>query len=374
MSDRRYMIQIDGLRAIAVGGVMFSHWMTIIPWMRNFGYFLGPFGVNLFFVISGFLITQILIQSKEKEESSNRFILRQFYVRRFLRIFPLYYFSILIGAILAIPEVRHRLYWFIFYLVNWLIGIKGSLEAAGFYTHLWSLAVEEQFYIFFPFVFLTGYAKHWRKILIALLVTGVLSRAGILLYGLASGWGDLAISWPAYVVTPCCMDSFAAGALLAIYKFHQPGQTLSFLRKKYVRIISAVSLFLVFLAKVYPVYPVCNDLYIVFGRFLYALSGVWVVGLASYSEFKDWVKRLLENSKIVFLGKISYGLYDYHVIILYLMGSIHVFHSVRLDFFATRSLFLLVTILVASASWFIIEKPLNDLKKHFSYKENLKRA
>src|ERR1035437_2395102 len=95
-SEQRHMTQIDGLRAFAVLAVVWFHWIPFT--IRPFGISLGEIGVNLFFVLSGFLITGILLDARGECAKENFLILKQFYFRRFLRIFPLYYAAIVMLA------------------------------------------------------------------------------------------------------------------------------------------------------------------------------------------------------------------------------------------------------------------------------------
>jgi len=165
ISARRHYPALDGLRGIAILLVVIYH---------NFGFvnyfFFGWLGVDLFFVISGFLITNILLDTV-----ANRNYLKNFYSRRILRIFPLYYLSFLICLIIIESfnldgteyYVKNQL-WFWTYLQNWLFIFK--LPSDNLLVHFWSLAVEEQFYLVWPFIIL--WLKVPRKLFI--IVTGVL--------------------------------------------------------------------------------------------------------------------------------------------------------------------------------------------------------
>jgi peptidoglycan/LPS O-acetylase OafA/YrhL len=142
----RYMPQLDGLRALAVAAVAWWHWAPPeyhfqIPW--------GDLGVQLFFVLSGFLITAILWHGRSEYQRLGQrgfLTLRRFYMRRFLRIFPLYYAVVLMTALIGIKSVRETFFWNIAYLSNFYLFLRG--EWRGPISHFWSLAVEEQFYLF----------------------------------------------------------------------------------------------------------------------------------------------------------------------------------------------------------------------------------
>src|SRR6266849_732607 len=154
-----YRPQLDGIRTLAVSAVFLQHFvgfqnlpgiLGVIPW--------GQLGVKLFFVLSGFLITGVLLRSRDAVEQagvSNWFAARQFYVRRFLRIFPLYYFVIAICVLLNIPPVREILVWLLTYTLNIYASLRGQWGNLDLYVaHFWSLAVEEQFYIVWPWFLL----------------------------------------------------------------------------------------------------------------------------------------------------------------------------------------------------------------------------
>ena len=141
-----YLPQLDTLRAFAVLLVVWHHWFG----PRELG--LGPMGVWIFFVISGFLITRILLSSKGATPRENRSALVRFYVRRFLRIFPLYYFVLLV-ALFTSAAFRADWRWYVSYLQNFLM-MRASEEAHLFGVHFWTLAVEEQFYLCWPWIVL----------------------------------------------------------------------------------------------------------------------------------------------------------------------------------------------------------------------------
>jgi peptidoglycan/LPS O-acetylase OafA/YrhL len=169
MSDNRltYRIQIDGLRCFAIISVMIAHWIawdTINPILNS-----APWGngVILFFVISGFLITNILLEQKQKIDTfkiSQQHALKIFYLRRFFRIFPIYFLLLFFLYYIDYPNIRQNFIWFITYTSNILQGITN--KDVGNLSHLWSLAVEEQFYIIWPLFIFFIPEKHLLKFFI----------------------------------------------------------------------------------------------------------------------------------------------------------------------------------------------------------------
>src|SRR6478735_4517700 len=128
--------QLDGLRAIAVGCVMAFHFIPGVEQIAP----LGSIGVRLFFVLSGFLITRILLASREQDLATAT---KSFYIRRSLRIFPVFYLVLAITWAMNIGPVRSTIGWHVTYLTNAYLFDRGSWH--GSISHLWSLAVEEQF-------------------------------------------------------------------------------------------------------------------------------------------------------------------------------------------------------------------------------------
>src|SRR6188474_573227 len=148
------MPQLDGLRTLAVTAVAVSHWtpdflVGIVPWGT---------GVQLFFVLSGFLITGILLRSRPTDHGvplSNA--LRVFYARRFLRIFPLYYGVLVLCLLLGAGTIYQTWPWHFSYVTNFYYWRYGhGDEVSDPFLHFWSLSVEEQFYLMWPLIVLVA--------------------------------------------------------------------------------------------------------------------------------------------------------------------------------------------------------------------------
>lgn len=210
---------LDGVRGLAALMVLFCHFWFWDVWKDRWWYELahsGWLGVDLFFVLSGFLITGILIDSKGQGNYFGRF-----YRRRVLRIFPLYYFSILLSlfAILVIDRQPERIYtgydslgWYLTFLPNVAAALKGGWPWQTNWVglaHLWSLAVEEQFYLVWPLVVLLLPKRGLAMLCGILIVAGYYFRV----------WTDdiFQKQWSeaSYVLPYCRMDGLAAGSLLA---------------------------------------------------------------------------------------------------------------------------------------------------------------
>src|SRR6187402_354046 len=155
-------------------------------------------GVRLCFVISGFLITGILLSWRNQPLG---LALKTFYRRRALRIFPLFYFVLAAAAVLNIGPVRDTLVWHVSYLSNFYFYLRGDWH--GSVSHLWSLAVEEQFYLVWPWLLLCAPARWLRPAIVAMIAVAPVSR--------------LLFPHPMDSVLPTsCLDSLGLGALLAL--------------------------------------------------------------------------------------------------------------------------------------------------------------
>ena len=209
----RHFGEIDGLRAAAIVLVLLFHFTpgddpnlgvrALLFKMADVGWS----GVDLFFVISGFLITAKLIAAR-----GGRHRYRNFYVRRALRIFPLYYLALALAFVLvplasarvAVPPASAQLPFWLYYS-NW-VQERLDLRYVAL-THFWSLAIEEQFYAVWPLVIFTLRARASRRACIAILIVAPLVRFALA----ANGW-----SWfSTYAWTPCRADGLALGSLLA---------------------------------------------------------------------------------------------------------------------------------------------------------------
>jgi peptidoglycan/LPS O-acetylase OafA/YrhL len=201
--ERRY--QLDSLRALATAIVVFVHTRVRGNLLAD----VGPLGLAFFFVLSGYLITGILLDAHDRADEAGigrGGVLWRFYVRRFLRIFPLYYGVLLIAVLLGEPVTRQYIAELATYRTNFLLAGLGRNVAP--ITPLWSLSVEEHFYLFWPLIVLfVSRRMLWGSL--ALMVAGSFLSRGIRVLQHAS---YQAVAWPTY----CAVDSIALGCALAI--------------------------------------------------------------------------------------------------------------------------------------------------------------
>lgn len=356
--QRQWFPQLDGLRAIAVTLVFIHHWIE-----PKWG--LGIIGVQVFFVLSGFLITGILLRERREVEAGAQsigFSVRQFYARRFVRIFPLYYFCLVVFLILGRFEIRKTFWWFLFYLSNVLFSLRG--EFMGPFSHFWSLAVEEQFYLFWPLVVLLTPRKRLSTVLVLMIILAPLAR--ILTF--TSGHKDFVQT---STMVWANLDTLGAGALLACslsLESFEPKDRLERARGwlKWAVPMCAVE---VIAARAFP----ASSAWVWLDPLAIAAASIWAVWMAS-EGFSGVVGRCLSHPVMVYLGRISYGLYVWHMFApAFLRNILHVLHLPdRFNTGATGFILLYAwTVATATLTWFLLEKPINDLKRYFPYRQGL---
>jgi peptidoglycan/LPS O-acetylase OafA/YrhL len=321
---------LDGLRAIAVTSVMVYHF---IPGVDRFAP-LGSIGVRLFFVLSGFLITRILLASRNQDTGS---AWRTFYIRRSLRIFPLFYLVLALAWAMNISPVRSTIGWHVPYLTNAYLFERGSWH--GSISHLWSLAVEEQFYLVWPWLMLLVPEHRIPRLIMAMMCVAPISR--------------LMIGGPMNAVLPTsCLDALGAGALLAFPKARTVMSRIGALAG-FPLLIGGCGL------RYRGFNPVPIEVALDLGV---SLTSAWIVGRVSTSGRGA---RFLQWKPLVCLGTISYGVYLFHGFVSYVTGRYVVGLFDRP--WPTRFVLLSsVTIALASISWFLLEAPMLAFKERFA--------
>lgn len=308
--------QLDGLRAFAVAAVMVHHANfeavnSLLPlWL----------GVQLFFVLSGLLITGILLKGTPTKE-----FIGIFYIRRALRLLPLYFLVIAIMAVFS-QQMRDAWAYFVFYGANFWIAANQQWGPA---PHFWSLAVEEQFYLIWPFAVL------WlpRRSLTWLCV-GLIVVAPALRYLMAAQHDFLS-----FVLLPSSMDGLAYGALIAI--LGAPHLT------RWHALIGALS--------VAATLAGCWFLPNAIDVTSLALPALTLIVIGASRGFTGVVGATLAHPVTRYLGRISYGLYVIHFPVYVALQ--HVLPTTRNSIIV--AIYIPVTIALASLSWFLLENPIN---------------
>jgi peptidoglycan/LPS O-acetylase OafA/YrhL len=326
----------------------------------------GWIGVQLFFVLSGLLITGILLDTR-----GNANFFRDFYVRRTLRIFPLYY-GFLIVALLVLPAVIHapawveiarkNQMWFWTYTSNWVIPFGRGIP---YLSHFWSLAVEEQFYLMWPVV---TWALGGRKLLglsLALVAITPFLRLALVQLGLPSQ--------TAYEFTFARWDALALGAAIAI-ALRSDGSRV-WMRRHVGRIAGGALASLLALVVIRRGFHSGDIMVQVIGQTLVAiLSGAIILFcVAPQSRLAATVERLARMSTLRFFGNYSYALYVFHFPIDILLrphladavnGADSNWRVLRLGGYV--GLVMALSVLAALISWRLLEKPFLDLKERWA--------
>lgn len=354
----RHRIQLDGVRAFAIFAVFMEHWTPwgsalrgALPW--------GSLGVRLFFVLSGYLITDILVRNRVRAEATGvprLVVLRRFMARRVLRIFPALYLVAVAMAVLGLGASRETLPYTLTYTANLYFAALGTWPAAV--AHFWSLGVEEQFYLCWPWLMLFAPRRRLALVVVAAIGLAPLARLVVI----ALGGNQVSVM----CLPTSCLDTLGAGALLALSQRRlAPERVGAFLRGRNAAILGTLLGGVLWVTQGRPGTPSHSAMVALLDCGLALAFAPLVAGAAS--GFRGPVGRLLAWPPLVYVGKISYGLYLLHVIPVLLgwpLARLGFAHAGPLSHFAA---YLAVSVAAASASWFLLEKPINDLKRRFPY-------
>jgi len=346
-----YYKQLDGVRAIAALMVMFYHFFSPIHaesrWLQMVTKYsvFGQTGVSLFFVLSGFLITRILLVTKTSPS-----YFKDFYARRALRIFPLYYLFLLIFYFVApfllntqIVSFGKQVYDWV-YLQNFAMTFNWPSNGPAWY---WSLAVEEHFYLLWPCLvfFLSNKGIKWA--IASLLVLALGCRVLLLLGG-----------HEVFYFTFTRLDEIVVGGLLAVWE--SEGKLKNASRKfLYVLVITLVPTIIVWLKVTGKAIPAIQAI-----KFnLLGICYFCVVGFIIASKQSNSINRVLSKRFFSFTGKISYGLYVYHPLCFILIAAL----LPDLSLLPRLVVSIVSAYLVAYLSYHYFEARFIALKNRFAY-------
>ncbi len=334
---RPYFPQLDGVRAIAAMMVMAFHFSQSL--YGSYLLILGQTGVDLFFVLSGFLISTILLQAPHGDWRE----IGKFYIRRVLRIFPLYYGYLLVASILGAGVS----WWFWVYLQNFPMAVNHpGLHGPD---HFWSLAVEEQFYLVWPFLVL-----FWPRCWLAQAMWGTIAASTMLRVLIAH------TQVSPFYLTFTRLDGLAAGGLLALYLRRG---TLARARGW---LAAGVPVFLVLLAAGARLSAGHGLAWVQVTKFS-AATGVYACGVgllltAGSSRVLGAANGLLSSRPMRAVGRVSYGLYVFHPPILGLIVTY--LGDWRLGY--KLAAFCVLTYGVSLASFYGFERRFTDMKQRLA--------
>lgn len=374
-SERTHYPELDGIRGLAILGVLCSHGVGLI------GLFDGPHlslsdklvkystiplwgGVDLFFALSGFLISGILLGTKSRQ---NFFF--SFYARRVLRIFPIYYFVLTASLIASfyLPAISHQLpptgSWklaYFLYLQNWPVFWHGEKMMNGFWGVYWSLAVEEQFYLIWPLLVFLLSPRVLMKICVVGFICALPLRFALSLYVFGGGFGLAQI-------TSSRVDGLFLGSACALYMYQHhrpvPIRWIVWSFSGGAAIMGYIALFH------HPELISTSKWILTLGITGYALLAGSVVALSQHHV--PPLQRVLAHPFLRQFGKYSYGIYVYHLFLFLPLRKLISEHSafflelplpVRLSIivFATAAVFF-----IAKLSYDVFESRFLRLKKYF---------
>lgn len=360
IQSRPYFPHLDGLRFFAFLIVFISHAVLFI-WGGKLFLAQGDLGVSFFFVLSGFLITFLLYFEKESERGYIK--LTHFYARRILRIWPVYFMVLLLSILLSQINFTHlpfeigfnpaSLPWLLGFITNFYLISPGGISVA--LAVLWSISVEEQFYLIWPLITSFIKKKYVPLILVSLILGGTIFRY---------------IHFDTYAIvsysTFSVVSDLATGALFGFFAFHRKdfSERMSlFFTKKKVRLLYVLILGCLYI-KMFPhgfipenLTPLYTAIFPVIFSFLFACI-IIEQNYSAHSFFKASTNR-----QITYLGKISYGLYAYHSIVIALIFSLLSTYNIHSPLLVTTLSFI-GTIGIAHLSYRFIEKKIIALKNH----------
>ncbi|MCK9008822.1 acyltransferase [Haemophilus influenzae] len=355
MSSIKYRPEIDGLRAIAVISVIIYHLNE--NWLSG-----GFLGVDIFFVISGFLITGIIIT----EIQQNSFSLKQFYTRRIKRIYPAFITVMALVSFIAsaifiyndFNQLRKTIELATAFLSNFYLGLtQGYFDLSANENpvlHIWSLAVEEQYYLIFPLILILAYKK-FREIKVLFIITLILFFILLATSFIPANFYKEVLHQPnIYYLSNLRFPELLVGSLLAIYHNLSASKQASKQASNVIAILSTLLLFsCLFLMN--------NDIAYIPGVTL-ILPCIFTALIIHTTSQNNIIKLCLSNKVIVFIGKISYSLYLYHWIFIafayYITGEKQINNQ-------SIAIVTVLTIIFSVLSYYLIEQPIRKSKLNF---------
>jgi len=358
-----YYPMLDGVRALAVATVLVGHFVPI-KWAQEIVSY-GDIGVVVFFVLSGYLITGILLRLRAQTGLEFSAKIRLFYVRRVLRIFPIYYLTILVLFVVGYLPVCDNIIRLLTYSLN-IPGLPLALPL-GQASHFWSLHVEEQFYLLWPLIVLLSPSRLLHRLLL-------LSIAGGLVFKMLGPIVHQSIN--PFRPLLGCIDSLGLGALLVFY------QHKAYYRRRFLPFLITLSrlslpafILLTTLRVILDVDPwFGGNLYLGVAMFLaLGLSSVTLLQFSTEGKVSGLFGRLLAHPSIRYIGSISYGIYVYHFFTPLVVERLFL-HGLpqNLERLVRVLLELGLSIAVAALSFRLVERPMLALKDQFSYEGSIR--
>ena len=364
----KYFKELNALRFIGFVGIFFGHVFfsndieivnsKIYSSLYSYGKILGFISIDSFFVLSSFLITW---KGLEELKITKKFKFKNFLIRRSLRIWPLYFLVILLGFLIEFMKSYYtqdisslKSFWsFILFILNFDI-IKNGYEFLFFMVFMWSISVEEQFYIFWALV-LKWFQNHLLKVSLLIILISIIFRIYFI---------DDSLNLNFHTVS--ALGNFGVGALAAIAAFNN-----SILITK-IRDFSKTQIVIIYLISllIFIAIPSLHnhDLFIVIQRVLFSFVFAFIILEQTYCQ--QSIFKLSRIKYFNFFGKISYGLYCYHgiMITIVLKFSDYFSESLFTSIFIFPTLIFCGTLLFSHLSYKFFESKILKLKTKYTFK------
>lgn len=339
-----YLPQLDGLRGIAILSVLIHHFGVHLPQWIDW----GPIGVRLFFLLSGYLITLSVWKLGSPAERGRGYWsgLGAFHLRRMVRLTPVLYMMILVGALMGLPEYREGMAWHAAFLSNFYVLHLDYWPGGA--SHLWSLSIQEQFYLMWPFVILMIPRKFLPWALAAMLVFALGYRIILM---------DKVSVFYRWVMMPGVIDSFALGSLIACWK--KSGGRIPLASGRFGVGVAAFAFACYVAARLLRYAPHVAPWMGVTETLENVFLG-WMM-LRTIEGWPGVVGKFFETPVLVYIGRISYGLYVFHVLVHIAIGPwLDAMGLTMESHIAIRTMILIaISMGVATLSYRYVEMPLS---------------
>ena len=360
----KYFSELNSLRFIGFIGIFFGHVFfsnntellnsSIYTVFHDYGKILGFISLDSFFVLSSFLITW---KALEELNFSNNFNFKNFLVRRTLRIWPLYFLVVLLGYLIVyfLTYFNNSInslpsFWsFLFFILNFDI-IENGYDFLFFMVFLWTISVEEQFYIFWA-VILKWFNNHILKISILLILMSLIFR----IYFLSS---PINLNFN----TISALGNFGVGSVIAISAFKKD-KLLSLIQQLSKNKIALIYSFMILVFLLSPVLWKINS-FIIIQRFVFSIFFAFIILEQSYCHHSFF--KFSQIKVFDFFGKISFGLYCYHGLIITIILKLDLNQSIFNNLIIYPILILISTILISYISYRYYELKFLNLKSRFT--------
>ena len=336
--------QLDALRAVAIAVVMLHHYI-------NPPILLSGFGVTFLFVLSGYFSTNTLLKLRRRMDegaTDTGGAVKDFYLRRYLRIGPMYFLVLALTALFNVEGAREGLPWNAFFLAN--VQTVITQQWNGRFSPLWSLSFLEQFYLIWPFVVLCCPRRRLVTVLICFSAVGPLWR-------LVCYWQDLsAIDWTVAPQASC--DAVGLGALLAVARLEKVGESVLPALTWVARWVGVPGFVALMALKGFHAQPWYTVVVI---PLVGSLAFVWLAEMASRG-FGGVAGRVFNNGTLARIGRMSYSIFMLHTFTELLLPHVG-WLGQALDSNYRFLVLIPGTVGLASLSWNYIERPIMELRR-----------